>query len=428
MSLGTMRQLGTQGHGTLLRSVMAAHRQPTMATPASLVQYRLASGRSRLPVNTIINFVPHRYEYIVERFGKFHKKCDSGINVLLPFFDHISYVQSMKEIAVEIPSQTAITTDNVTIHIDGVLYYKVVDSIKASYGVEDAKFAISQLAQTTMRSELGRMNLDTIFQERSQLNTAIVEAINHASNDWGIQCMRYEIRDISLPTKVKEAMQVQVEAERMKRARVLESEGIRQSKINVSEGEKQSRILQSEGQKLQDINLAEGQAKAMERMAVARASALESVAEAIVKKAGDRAASLSVAEQYVSAFKELAKTNNTLMLPSNTGDVASMVSQAMAIYGQMGKTPNAAGPSTPSSSTSSPPDTTSSGSSDSDSSNNTSSQKPRDESGLSATSSALPAVSRHLPRSSIGDPKSFHFQSDHYRQQDGAKQSRQQEQ
>jgi regulator of protease activity HflC (stomatin/prohibitin superfamily) len=269
--------------------------------------------------------------------GKFHRVLEPGVNVLVPVLDRVKYVQSLKEIAIDIPQQSAITIDNVTLNIDGVLYLRVQDPYKASYGVEDPEFAITQLAQTTMRSEIGKITLDTLFRERDNLNAAIVEAINQASEAWGIACMRYEIRDIRMPARVQEAMQMQVEAERKKRAAILESEGIKAAEINIAEGKKQSRILASEAQKMELINAAAGAAEAVVAAGKARAQSIELVAKSLCDVNGQNAASLAVAEKYVSAFQELARTNNTLILPANTGDVSSMVAQAMSIYGQLSK-------------------------------------------------------------------------------------------
>lgn len=284
------------------------------------------------PFNTIIMFVPQQEAWVVERMGKFNRILQPGLNFLIPIVDRVKYVQSLKELAIDIPKQSAITLDNVTLNIDGVLYLRVVDPYKASYGVEDPEFAVTQLAQTTMRSELGKISLDSVFRERESLNFGIVEAINKASNAWGIDCLRYEIRDIRLPQRVNEAMQMQVEAERKKRAAILESEGVREAEINVAEGKKRSRILSSEAEKTEQINKAQGEATAIMAKAEARAKSLEIVANSLLRKKGNNAASLLVAEQYVSAFSKLAKTGNTLILPSNTHDVSSMVAQAMAIY------------------------------------------------------------------------------------------------
>ncbi|XP_071964315.1 stomatin-like protein 2, mitochondrial [Antedon mediterranea] len=297
------------------------------------VQCRHSSG---LPMNTVVMFVPQQEAWIVERMGRFQRVLQPGLNFLIPVLDRVKYVQSLKEIAIPIPEQSAITIDNVTIHIDGVLYLRVIDPYNASYGVEDPEYAVTQLAQTTMRSEIGKIPLDTVFKERESLNYNIVEAINKAATEqWGIRCLRYEIKDIDVPSKVKEAMQMQVEAERKKRARVLESEGIRESEINVAEGKKRSVILASEAIKMEQINRATGEANAIIAKANARAEGLKVVAEAIGNEHGGNAASLNVAEQYVSAFGNLAKETNTVLLPANTGDISSMVAQGLAIYGNL---------------------------------------------------------------------------------------------
>ncbi|XP_068620616.1 stomatin-like protein 2, mitochondrial [Battus philenor] len=291
--------------------------------------------RSTTPLNTIIMFVPQQEAWIVERMGKFHRLLEPGLNLLWPIVDKIKYVQSLKEIAIDVPKQSAITSDNVTLSIDGVLYLRIVDPYLASYGVEDPEFAITQLAQTTMRSELGKISLDKVFRERESLNVSIVDAINKASEAWGIACLRYEIRDIKLPTRVHEAMQMQVEAERRKRAAILESEGVRAADINVAEGKRQARILASEAEKQEQINKASGEAQAMLAVAEARARGLKLVASALAQQDSKYAASLTLAEQYVSAFNKLARTNNTLILPANAGDVSSLVAQAMSIYSKV---------------------------------------------------------------------------------------------
>ncbi|KAI9486550.1 MAG: hypothetical protein EXX96DRAFT_593127 [Benjaminiella poitrasii] len=288
--------------------------------------------RQSLPRNTIIKFVPQQEAWIVERMGKFHRLLEPGLNVLIPFIDRIKYVKSLKETAIEVPSQSAITQDNVTLELDGVLYFKCVDPYKASYGVEDSEFAITQLAQTTMRAEIGQMTLDRTLAERAHLNANIVDAINSAAEDWGIRCLRYEIRDIHPPTKVVESMHQQVSAERTKRAQILESEGARQAAINVAEGRKQSTILASEAEKAERINMAAGEAEAILLRAKASAEGIEKVAKAIAADHGNDAVSMTVAEKYVEAFGKMAKEGTTLIVPAAANDAASMVTQALAIY------------------------------------------------------------------------------------------------
>lgn len=233
---------------------------------------------------------------------------------------------------IDIPVQSAITKDNVTLKLDGVLYLKIFDPYLASYGVDDAEHAITQLAQTTMRSELGKIVLDSVFRERESLNIAIVESINKAANAWGINCLRYEIRDVKLPEKVQEAMQMQVEAERRKRAAVLDSEGFREAAVNKAEGEKKSKILVSEANQLEQINQAEGQSEALRRVASARAESVRMIAESLKKAHGNDAANLIIAQQYIQEFGNLAKTNNTIILSNDVSDVNKMVTQAFSIF------------------------------------------------------------------------------------------------
>lgn len=302
------------------------------ATP---VQQRWVSS---LPMNTLVLFVPQQEAWVVERMGRFHRILEPGLNFLIPVLDKIRYVQSLKEIVIDVPEQSAVSLDNVTLQIDGVLYLRILDPFKASYGVEEPEYAVTQLAQTTMRSELGKLTLDKVFRERESLNSNIVHSINQASDEWGIRCLRYEIKDIHVPPRVKESMQMQVEAERKKRATVLESEGTREAAINVAEGLKQAQILASEGQKAEQINKAAGEAQAVLVKAQAKAKAIHVLSEALTQHNGNAAASLTVAEQYVSAFSNLAKESNTILLPSNTGDITGMVSQAMTIYSRLAKT------------------------------------------------------------------------------------------
>ena len=279
-----------------------------------------------------VKFVPQQQVWIVERMGRYRISMEAGLNFLIPFIDNISYRHSLKEEAVDIPSQTAITKDNVTLIIDGILYLKITDPKQASYGVGDARYAITQMAQTTMRSELGKMTLDRTFLERDNLNVSIVQSINEASVVWGIQCLRYEIKDITPPDNVRQAMELQVAAERKKRAEVLDSEGKRQSQINIAEGIKQEVVLRSEAAMTDQINRAKGEAEAILQVAKATAEGIEMVAASIDKSGGEKAVALRLAEQYIEAFSELAKENNTLILPASTGDAGSMVAQALSIF------------------------------------------------------------------------------------------------
>ncbi|XP_010876001.1 stomatin-like protein 2, mitochondrial [Esox lucius] len=318
--------------------VLLKHSQRSVPTVPALwatqAQHRWASS---LPMNTVVLFVPQQESWVVERMGRFHRILEPGLNFLIPILDKIRYVQSLKEIVIDVPEQSAVSLDNVTLQIDGVLYLRILDPFKASYGVEDPEYAVTQLAQTTMRSELGKLTLDKVFRERETLNTNIVHSINQASDDWGIRCLRYEIKDIHVPPRVKESMQMQVEAERKKRATVLESEGHKEAAINVAEGRKQAQILASEGEKTEQINKAAGEANAVLAKAEAKAKAIRLLSEALAEQNGNAAASLSVAEQYVSAFANLAKESNTILLPSNSGDISGMVTQAMTIYGSLAK-------------------------------------------------------------------------------------------
>ncbi|KAI9876453.1 MAG: hypothetical protein M1830_006472 [Pleopsidium flavum] len=293
--------------------------------------------RPSLPANTIIRFVPQQTAWIVERMGKFNRILEPGLAVLIPFLDRIAYVRSLKEAAIEIPSQSAITADNVTLELDGVLYTRIFDAYKASYGVEDAEYAISQLAQTTMRSEIGQLTLDHVLKERAALNINITQAINEAAQEWGVICLRYEIRDIHAPEGVVAAMHRQVTAERSKRAEILESEGQRQSAINIAEGRKQSVILASEALKSEQINMASGEAEAILLKAKATASGINAVAASIAqgKESAQGAVSLTVAEKYVDAFGKLAKEGTSVIVPGNVGDIGGMIASAMAVYGKV---------------------------------------------------------------------------------------------
>jgi len=272
--------------------------------------------------------VPQQYAWVVERLGK-AKVLQAGLHFLIPVVDRIAYVHSLKEQTIAVPNQTAVTSDNVTINIDGVLYVKIVDPERASYGVQDPLYAVTQLAQTTMRSELGKMSLDRTFKERESINAAILDAINEAAPEWGLRCLRYEIRDIVPPPSVKSMMDMQAEAERRKRAQILDSEAERDAETNIAEGHKNAAIL-----------TAQAEAESIKIKASATAEGLQRVAVAIGTKGGDSAMALSVAQQYVGAFGNIAKEGNTILLPSNAADPGSMVAQALGIFKHMHLAPS----------------------------------------------------------------------------------------
>lgn len=279
-----------------------------------------------------IKIVPQQQAWVVERFGSFQMILEPGLNFLNPITQKIAYRHSLKEFAHEVQEQPAITRDNVTMMMDGVLYLRIIDPQQASYGVSNPIYAVSQLAQTTMRSEIGKLSLDQCFEEREQLNSNIVTAINQASQTWGIQCMRYEIKNITPPSSVLKAMELQVAAERQKRAEILQSEGLRQSKINMAEGQKQEVVLNSEAALTDQVNRAKGEAEAIIAVAEATAKGIELIAAAISRQGGEDAISLRIAEQYVGAFEKLAKNSTTMLLPANANDAGSMVAQAMSVF------------------------------------------------------------------------------------------------
>jgi regulator of protease activity HflC (stomatin/prohibitin superfamily) len=273
--------------------------------------------------------VPQQNAYIVERLGKFSNTLHAGFHILLPFVDAIRYRHSLKEMAIDIPEQICITRDNVQVGVDGVLYLKVLDPQRASYGISNFNFAISQLAQTTLRSEIGKIELDRTFEERTNINTSVVSELDKASEAWGVKVLRYEIKNITPPKDVLAAMEKQMRAEREKRATILQSEGHRDAAINTAEGDKQQAIKASEAKRQKQINEAEGEALAILSVAAATAEGLQKVAQAIQIPGGMEALQLRVAEAYIEKFGELAKANNTMVLPANLADVGSMIALAM---------------------------------------------------------------------------------------------------
>ncbi len=276
--------------------------------------------------------VPHRTVYIVERLGKYHSTLEAGFHILIPFIDKVAYKHTLKEQVMDVPPQVCITKDNISVEVDGILYVQVVDPVKASYGITNYQFASSQLAQTTMRSEIGKIELDRTFEEREKINMEIVAAVDKAAEPWGIKITRHEIKNITPPDSIKGAMEKQMRAEREKRALIAESEGEKQAKINRAEGDKQQNIALSEGEKQKRLNEADGRAGEIERVAFATAKGLREIAAAINEKGGSDAVNLRIAESYLSEFGKLAKTNNTLIIPADLGDTAGMVAAVSKVF------------------------------------------------------------------------------------------------
>jgi regulator of protease activity HflC (stomatin/prohibitin superfamily) len=280
--------------------------------------------------------VPQQNAYVVERLGRYAGTLDAGFHILVPFIDVIRYKHVLKEVAIDIPEQICITRDNVQVAVDGVLYLRVLNAERASYGITDYRFAITQLAQTTLRSEMGKIDLDKTFEERTNINTAVVSEIDKATEAWGVKVLRYEIKNITPPQDVLAAMEKQMRAEREKRAVILTSEGARDAAINNAEGEKQKVIKASEAARQRQINEAEGQANAIMAIANATAEGIRSVAAAISAPGGSQAVQLRVAEQYINQFGNLAKANNTMIIPSNMADISSVIATAMSVVKQQG--------------------------------------------------------------------------------------------
>jgi regulator of protease activity HflC (stomatin/prohibitin superfamily) len=278
-----------------------------------------------------LTIVPQKNAFIVERLGKYSDSLGAGLHVLLPFIDKVAYKHTMKEQAIDVPPQSCITMDNITIEVDGVLYLRVIDPAKASYGIDNYLFASIQLAQTTMRSVIGKLELDKTFVERETINSVIVDAVDKASDPWGVKVTRYEVKNISPPQTIREAMEKQMRAEREKRAVIAESEGQRQAKINRAQGLKQEAIAKSEGEKQRRVNEAEGRGSEIERIASATAQGIRQISLAINEPGGKEAVNLRIAEQYITEFGNLAKTNNTMIIPSDLADVAGFIKTVSSV-------------------------------------------------------------------------------------------------
>ncbi|NRR31478.1 paraslipin [Oxalobacteraceae bacterium] len=278
-----------------------------------------------------INVVPQQHAWVVERLGKYHATLGPGLNIVVPFVDRIAYKHILKEIPLDVPPQVCITRDNTQLQVDGILYFQITDAMRASYGSSNYISAITQLAQTTLRSVIGRMELDKTFEERDHINTTIVNAIDESAANWGVKVLRYEIKDLTPPKEILHAMQAQITAEREKRALIAASEGRQQEQINIANGEREAQIARSEGDKRAAINRAEGQAAAIVALAEATADALRQVGSAIQSPGGADAVNLKVAEQYVGAFAQLAKTNNSIIIPANLGEMSGLIATAMQV-------------------------------------------------------------------------------------------------
>ena len=286
-----------------------------------------------------VKVVPQQNAWVLERLGKFHGVLQPGLNIVLPFIDRIAYKHSLKEIPLDVPSQVCITRDNTQLQVDGILYFQVTDPKLASYGSSDPILAITQLAQTTLRSVIGKMELDKTFEERDDINRTVVSALDEAASNWGVKVLRYEIKDLTPPGDILHAMQAQITAEREKRALIAASEGRKQEQINIATGEREASIARSEGERQAEINKAQGEAAAITAVADATSDAIRKIAAAIQSPGGDQAVQLKVAEKAVEAYGHLAQKNNTMIVPGHMGEVSALIGTAMALL--KGKTPGA---------------------------------------------------------------------------------------
>jgi regulator of protease activity HflC (stomatin/prohibitin superfamily) len=323
-----------KGSNMIIKSILAAiiavavgllTKSPGTAIGVFILAFLLA-----LVIETI-TIVPQQEAFVVESLGKYSRTLQPGFNWIVPFIERVSYKHSLKEVPLDVPEQVCITRDNTQLAVDGIVYYQVVDPKLASYGSSDYVLAITQLAQTTLRSEIGKMEMDRTFESRDEINMRVVAAVDEAARTWGVKVMRYELKNLTPPEAILRSMQAQITAEREKRALIAKSEGQRQEEINLADGEKQAAVLRSEGEKTAAINKAQGDATAIQTIATATADAVKQVAEALNMPGGHNAANLKIAEQYINAFGNLAKTNNTLVVPANVADVSGMLATAMTV-------------------------------------------------------------------------------------------------
>ena len=307
----------------ILTVVLVAMEMGKLAIPFFLIGLVVVAGWEAM------RQVPQQQAWVVERLGKFHSVLEPGLNWITPFLDKVAYRHSLKETPLDVAEQVCITKDNMQLGVDGIIYYQVTDPKLASYGSSNYIDAVTQLAQTTLRSEIGKMELDKTFESRDEVNRQVVSVLDEAGRTWGVKVLRYEIKNLTPPEAILRSMQAQITAEREKRALIAKSEGQRQEEINLAEGVKQAAVLESEGQKIAQVNKAEGEAKAITTIAEATAGAVRTVASAVNEPGGMNAANLKVAEHYITAFANLAKTNNTMIVPGNVADVATMIGTAM---------------------------------------------------------------------------------------------------
>lgn len=316
---------------SLIIPIVAANTQNVSDIRMSIIVAAVFAVLCLVLIAKSICIVPQKQAYIIQRLGKYHATLDAGFHVLFPFIDHVAYKHTLKEQVVDVEPQKCITRDNITVEVDGILYLQVMDPIKASYGISNYRLAAIQLAQTTMRSEMGKLELDKSFVERMHINAEIVDAVDKASDPWGVKVTRYEIKNITPPQSIRDAMEKQMRAEREKRALIFESEGERQAKINRAEGEKQEAIALSEGEKARRINEAEGRAKEITLVAEATAAGLQKIAEATCQPGGLDAVNLRLAENYIAEFGKLAKTGNTMIIPADLANIAGFIKTAASV-------------------------------------------------------------------------------------------------